>query len=312
MLRDKIMNRQNGIITYGITPPKLNTPEEKMIEITRRHIERINKLKIDGLVIYDIQEEAERNEDNRPFPYLPTADSYEYCKSYLEDLKVAKIIYRCVGKYSKDTFKKWLTEKDSEDRFSVLVGAASRDQKVSLKLQEAYDLYGSTNSDLIIGGVTIPERHIKYSNEHIRVVNKVKSGCNYFISQAVYNLEASKNFLSDYYYYCMNNEIPMVPIIFTLTPCGSLKTLEFMKWLGINISGWLENDLLNSEYILDKSVELLKKQFIELYQFAYDKKIPIGCNIESISIRKAEIDASIQLVDEIQDIMKVWVKDKEC
>jgi hypothetical protein len=304
MLRDKIMNRQNGIITYGITPPKLNTPEEKRLEITKRHIERINKLNIDGLVIYDIQEESERNGEERPFPYLPTVDSYEYSMNYLEEIKVPKVIYRCVGKYSQETFKEWLTEKSNRDRFSVLVGAASRNQRVSLKLQEAYDLYGSTESDLLIGGVTIPERHIKYSNEHIRVVDKMKNGCRYFISQAVYNLEASKNFLSDYYYYCRDQEIPMVPIIFTLTPCGSLKTLEFMKWLGINISSWLENDLLNSEYILDKSLELLKKQFIDLYQFAYDKKIPIGCNIESVSIRKVEIDASIQLVDEIQNIMQ--------
>lgn len=304
MLRDKIMNRQNGIITYGITPPKLNTPEEKRLEITKRHIERINKLNIDGLVIYDIQEESERNGEKRPFPYLPTVDSYEYTMNYLEEIKVPKVIYRCVGKYSQETFKEWLTEKSNRYRFSVLVGAASRNQRVSLKLQEAYDLYGSTESDLLIGGVTIPERHIKYSNEHIRVVDKMKNGCRYFISQAVYNLEASKNFLSDYYYYCRDQEIPMVPIIFTLTPCGSLKTLEFMKWLGINISSWLENDLLNSEYILDKSLELLKKQFIDLYQFAYDKKIPIGCNIESVSIRKVEIDASIQLVDEIQNIMQ--------
>ena len=64
--------------------------------------------------------------------------------------------------------------------------------------------------------VTIPERHIKYSNEHIRVVDKMKNGCRYFISQAVYNLEASK-FLSDYYYYCEILGDTMVPIIFTLT-----------------------------------------------------------------------------------------------
>jgi len=55
-----------------------------------------------------------------------------------------------------------------------------------------------------------------------------------------------KYLLSDYYYYyyySIENNRAIAPIIFTLTPCGSLKSLEFMKWLGIDIPKWLSNDL---------------------------------------------------------------------
>lgn len=75
-----------------------------------------------------------------------------------------------------------------------------------------------------------------------------------------------------------------------------------MKWLGVNIPRWLENDLKNSEDILNKSVEVLKKQFVELLDFSKYKKIPIGCNVESVSVRKVEIEASIQLVKDIKKI----------
>ena len=193
---------------------------------------------------------------------------------------------------------------DGQDAFSVFVGAASQNQTVHLKLSDAYRIYKEINSDLVLGGVLIPERHMKNADEHLRIIQKIKKGCKYFISQAVYNVEAAKDFLSDYYYYCKDNNLNMVPMIFTLTPCGSAKTLEFMKWLGISIPRWLENDMMNSEDILNKSVSLSKSIFGSLMDFCAEKEIPIGCNIESVSVRKVEIEASISLARDIKAMMK--------
>lgn len=302
MLKRKILQRESGIITYGITPPKKSNSHEKILEISEKQIERLNGLNIDGLVIYDIQDESERTSENRPFPFLPTIDSNVYGMNYLKDLDVPKIIYKSVGKYNESELVEFIDADSYDDKFSVLVGASSSNQVNSMRLDDAYSLCKRYGSKIIWGGVTIPERHITKCNEHLRVIKKIENGCKFFISQAVYNVEASKNFLSDYYYYCQKNSREMVPILFTLTPCGSSKTLEFMKWLGINIPRWIENDLQNSEDILNRSVEVLKKQFMELLDFSKDKKIPIGCNVESVSVRKVEIDASIQLV---KDVMKI-------
>ncbi len=76
-----------------------------------------------------------------------------------------------------------------------------------------------------------------------------------------------------------------------------------MKWLGINVSKWLENEILRAENPLDKSVEVLLDAFKELLAFADKKNIPIGCNIESISIRKSEIEASVYMAKEIKKMM---------
>jgi hypothetical protein len=308
MLKDKIINRKPGIITYGLTPPKAVNPPEKIKEISEKQVERIKNLDIDGLVIYDIQDEKDRIESDRPFPFLETIDPLVYSNEYLSELQVSKIIYRCVGKYSPSQFSKLINSNNGKDMFSVFVGAASRNQKVPLRLSEAYEICRNSNPNLILGGVAIPERHMKNGEEHIRIINKLENGCKYFISQCVYNVEAAKDFLSDYYYYCKKNNIEMVPILFTLTPCGSLKTLEFTKWLGISIPRWLENDLMNSEDILSKSLSLLKAIFSELLDFSIEKGIPIGCNIESVSVRKVEIEASIQLVNEIKSMMSSIIK----
>ncbi len=304
MLKEKILRKRSGIITYGLTPPKQDNSIEKIFEIAERQKNRIQNIGIDGLILYDIQEEADRKKEERPFPFLPTISPTEYERNYLNDLSIPKIIYQCVGKYSPDQFSKWLETDSEKEKFAVFVGASSHKQEVRLRLPEAYMLRQKLNGNLILGGVAIPERHIKQSDEHLRIIHKMESGCQFFVSQATFNIEASKNFLSDYYYHCKNLNIEMVPILFTLMPCGSLKTLEFMKWLGISIPRWLKNDLTNSEDILDKSIVLEKMIFQELLDFALEKGIPIGCNIESVSVRKSEIEASIQLVKDIKSIVK--------
>ncbi|WP_026884590.1 methylenetetrahydrofolate reductase [Clostridium akagii] len=308
MLKDKILNKEPGILIYGITPPKKGTEQEKVKEISQKQMERIKDTDIDGLILYDIQDEEDRITEERPFPFLETIDPQIYSEKYLEDLEIPKIIYRCVGKYGETELSNWLQSDLDKDRFSVFVGASAKTQKVRLNLKDAYSLSRKLNSKLNFGGVIIPERHTKYDDEHLRIISKIQNGCKFFVSQAVYDVEPAKNFLSDYYYYCRNNNIEMVPIIINLTPCGSIKTLEFMKWLGINIPKWLENDLMNSNDILQKSLDLSINTFEQLLDFGLEKGIPIGCSIESVSNRKIEIEASIQLTKDIKAIMNRKIK----
>ncbi|NOX43799.1 MAG: 5,10-methylenetetrahydrofolate reductase [Gammaproteobacteria bacterium] len=296
MLVDKIKNRESGIILYGITPPKKGTSLEKVEEISSRQIQRLRSLNIDGLILYDIQDEKSRTSEERPFPFMETLDPFFYSEEYLRSLSIPKIIYRSVGKYSKSEMSQFLMNASPKNNLTVFVGASSKSQEVSLSMNDAYKLKAETNNELLLGGVTISERHQSKGDEHIRVFNKIAQGCTFFVSQGVYDVNASKNFLSDYYYYGQQHNIPLVPILFTLTPCGSLKTLQFMKWLGISIPKWLENELIHSNDILQKSVNFSEQSWLELKSFADEKGIPIGCNIESVAIRKVEVDASIELL----------------
>ena len=308
MLKHKIEHRKSGILLYGLTPPKLKHPEDKIQEIAQKQVERLKGLPIDGLVLYDLQDESERTAAERPFPFLETLDPHVYSQQYLQELTVPKIVYKCIGKYSEEYITKWLAETAKSPGFSVFVGTTSKDQQVPLSVNQAHELKRSLNPGLTVGGVTIPERHLKKQDEHLRVFNKVKNGCRFFVSQAVYNIEASKNFLSDYYYYAEDNNLEMVPIIFTLTPCGSVKTLQFMEWLGISIPAWLKNDLKYTSNTLGKSINACLDIFEELSDFCLEKKIPIGCNVESVAIRKEEIDASIELLHSINSILSAHVK----
>jgi hypothetical protein len=303
-LKDRIVNKESGFLLYGLTPPKINTEDDKIRIIAAKQVERLKELEIDGLVLYDIQDESSRTSSPRPFPFMPSVAPDYYSEKYLTELTIPKIIYKSVGKYSSNDFKQWIEQNAATIDCSVFVGSPSKNQTSFLSLNDAYIINQKSNSSLIIGGVAIPERHAKKGDEHIRLFDKIDKGCRFFISQCVYSVNNTKDFLSDYYYASIETERDLVPIIFTLTPCGSLKTLQFMEWLGIDIPKWLKNDLKHSNDILSKSIDTCKNIAIEILDYSSKKNIPIGFNIESVAIRKEEIEASIELLKDIKELMK--------
>ncbi|MEA1786503.1 methylenetetrahydrofolate reductase [Arenibacter sp. GZD96] len=303
MLHSKIKNKETGLLFYGVTPPKENVDKQKMRTIADKQISRLEGIEIDGLVLYDIQDESSRTNAPRPFPFVPTLSPDYYSDTYLRDLNIPKIIYKSVGKYSSSGFKDWIHNANNKIACSVFVGSPSKIQDSRLSLNEAYKIRQDLDATLLMGGVTIPERHYKKGDEHIRLLNKIDNGCSFFISQCVYSINNTKDFLSDYYYLSAERNADLVPIIFTLTPCGSLKTLEFMKWLGIDIPKWLHNDLKNAKDILSDSINVCKSIATEIIDYSKTKNIPIGFNIESVAIRKDEIEASIELLKDLKGLM---------
>ena len=101
-----------------------------------------------------------------------------------------------------------------------------------------------------------------------------------------------------------NLGIKKVPIIFTFTPCGSEKTLEFMRWLGIAVPQYFQERLFSAPNPLGESVRLGREMFEFLYKYGRAKGISVGANIESISTRKVEIAASIELLRDVKNIIK--------
>lgn len=126
---------------------------------------------------------------------------------------------------------------------AVFVGAASRETRVATTLRRAQQLRAEVNPALLLGAVAIPERHTRNGDEHLRMIAKQEAGCSYFVSQVVYDGNAAKNVVSDYVYACRDRGLDPVPIVFTLSTCGSMKTLEFLRWLGVDVPRWIENDL---------------------------------------------------------------------
>ena len=302
-MRDAIERREAGLLTYGITPPKRSYPPDKRSRVAATQSERIRALPIDGLVVYDLQDESDRTSQERPFPFVETIDPVEYAYEDLREVTAPKVVYRCVAPLPEASLAASLERIDAQGGLSVLVGAASRRQAIVTRLPQAYTLAAQRCGGLPIGGVLIAERHDGRGGEDSRVLRKMDQGCSFFVTQAVYSVVASKNVLSDLHYHAQRLQRPVPPILVTLSPCGSTKTMEFMRWLGISVPRWLDNELTHAHDILETSVELCIDILTDLVDFARAKGIPLGCNVESVSLRKAEIEASVELVHRARAVL---------
>jgi hypothetical protein len=295
MLKDLILSRQ-GPHLYGISPPKAaNTPERNRL-IADGQVERINALRADGVIVYDVQDEPGRTGTPRPFPFLPAVDPQDYARHYLAAVDAPKILYKSVAETTGASFTGWLGRFAAGEDLAVFVGAStSRGDTGALGLKEANLLARTTRPELCFGGVAIAERHLEKGTEHERLFSKYEAGCRFFISQTVYDVQATKSLISDYALRFAQAGTPPPPFIFSFAPCGSLKTMEFMQWLGIRFPKWLENELRYSGDTLERSLRLCAELAEELATFAREKGVPAGMNVESVSIRREEIDASCLL-----------------
>lgn len=296
-LQQKFADPHRSVCFVGTTPPKASTDDMQMREIADRLLARLETLEYDGLIVYDIQDESSRIDTPRPFPFMETRDPREYSKLLGELSQRPIITYKSVAQKDKADFDTWLEDawNDFGLRNLVMVGSPSSEGEIKLSLNEAYSALGEHDKPFHLGGVTIAERHAVKGNEHQRLLTKSENGCEFFVSQAVYNAQATIDLLTSYARSCKEQNLTPKRIILTFTPCGSAKTLEFMQWLGISVPEATRYRILDAEKPLAESVRICQNNLEQILDACLPLGLPIGLNIESLTNRKAEIDASIQL-----------------
>jgi 5,10-methylenetetrahydrofolate reductase len=296
-LQHKFADPHRSVCFVGTTPPKASTEEMQMQEIAERLLARLDTLEYDGLIVYDIQDESSRIDTPRPFPYMETRDPRDYSRLLSQKSGKPIITYKSVAQRDRADFEHWLEQSWNEYgvRNLVLVGSPSSEGDIKLSLSEAYTTLQEHQHPFHLGGVTIAERHAVKGNEHERLLGKMSNGCEFFVSQAVYNAQATIDLLTSYARSCKEKGLTPQRIILTFTPCGSAKTLEFMQWLGISVPEATRYRILDAEKPLAESIRICQNNLEQILDACLPLGLPLGLNIESLTNRKAEIDASIQL-----------------
>lgn len=302
-LRTMLSQAHPGVLLLGLTPPRRSNSPERVREIADVTLKRLAGLELDGLILYDIDDESDRNPDERPFPYLPTLDPAEFHAEHLSHWPGPVIIYRCVGKYAEEELRGWLRSVDTDRVLSVFVGASTGGKPVRTGLTRARQVRDEARPDLALGAVTITERHEQNGDEHLRMLRKQESGCTFFITQVIYNAPATVQLLADYQRECAARGLTPRPVIFTLSVCGSLRTLEFLHWLGVDVPPSLEQHLRHSPDPLAESIRQCEEIAGQLAAYCRAQGLPFGFNVESVSIRKAEIEASIALAGHLRGVL---------
>lgn len=296
----RIDHGEGEFLLFALTPPRAATGRERVQQIADTTIARLHPLDLDGLILYDIDDETARNPAERPFPFSPTLDPADYLANNFTNWPTPVIVYRAVGKYAPSELRTWLGDQDPARVLAVLVGGASSKVHGLTSLARAHGLRREANPDLPLGGVAIPERHSRRDDEHLRLLAKQDEGCRFFVTQVVYDVNAAKNLVSDYHYECAARGRAPAPIVFTFSVCGSMRTLDFLRWLGIDVPRWIENDLRHATDTLEASYQLAITTATELMAYCRKLGVPFGLNVESVSIRREEIEASVRLAQQLR------------
>jgi hypothetical protein len=286
-------------LTYAIAPPNQSTPPERREAIAAKQSARIASLPIEALLVYDVQDEAARTVSERPFPFAPKVDPLTYAFEALKLGALPRVVYRAVAEQDGDSLRAWLAALQARGGLAVLVGAPAPQASASLSLPQAFALCQGETPQLPFGGVVIPERHPAGGAEDARVWSKMQLGCRFFVSQTVWCVATTKELLRALHVRSEREQQAAPPILFTFSPCGSAQTLEFLQWLGVAMPDAVKAELLGAKDMLARSVDLASDAFAEIRDFAEDLGLTIGCNVESVTARAAETDASIELLQRI-------------
>ncbi len=312
-LRARYNDINRGVYFIGTTPPKSDTPIAQVSTIADKLLERVSDIDFDGLIVYDIQEEDSRTSKPRPFPFKSTHDSRFYSSLLNQKSTRPVITYKSVAQLNDNDFNQWANEAwhDYGVRDIVLVGSPSNKNNIRLPLADAYNALVTNENDFFIGGITIAERHANKRNEHAKLIEKHQQGCNFFISQAIYNAQATIDMLTRYAIECQQQGLKPQRIILTFSPCGSEKTLAFIEWLGVSVPEATVLRILNAKSPLYESIRICSNTLVQILDAVLPYKLPLGLNIESLTNRKEEIDGSILLYKLLRSTMDNYLAKQE-
>jgi hypothetical protein len=298
-LRAKLLDPAQPLLLYGSTPPRAGTPPEQVAAAADKLAARVRGLPLDGVVVYDIQDETGRTGVPRPFPFVGTIDPRDYAKRF----SLPAIVYKALGTMDEAQWRAWLEASSGEVEFLSIVGRPASGVRYPLPLSRAIRI-ATEMKRFVIGGVVIAERHDDQRSEAARLLAKGIEGCGYFISQAVYHAPPTQRLLADYLRDCRGAGTPPKRIVLTFAPCGREKTLAFLRWLGVNIAPETERAILGAARPLERSIQICRDNLRRILDGAYADAIPLGVNVESVSINRDEIDASVDLFHALKEVLE--------
>jgi hypothetical protein len=296
-LRARLPDARQAVRLYGTTPPRLGTPQEQVDAAAEKLAQRVAPLALDGIVVYDIQDEAGRTQAPRPFPFVGTVDPRAYAKRLIEVTGKAAVTYKTLGEMTEAQWRAWLEE--SRERFGTqllsVVGRPTSGVKYPMSLSSAIRIAARPEAGLSVGGVVIAERHTSERSEAARMLAKGLEGCSYFISQTVYHAAPTQALLRDYLRDCRGAGVEPRRVVLTFSPCGREKTLAFLRWLGVSVAPETERAILGAASPLAASLRICRDNLRRVLDEPCARELPLGINVESVSINRDEIDASIDL-----------------
>src|SRR5256712_11205043 len=254
-LKSKLLDPAQTPFLSAPPPPGPAPPDEQEGAAAGKLAARLAALPLDGVVVYDIQDETGRPQLPRPFPFMRTIDPRQYSRQLMQSTRLPAITYKALGNLDEAGWRSWLSQSQGIEFISV-VGRPVSGVRYALPLSRAIRIAASDAGGFTIGGVVIAERHTQLRRQAARLLPKGIEGCGYFISPTVYSARPTQRLLPDYLRDCPGAGSEPRRVVPSFAPYGRGKTLAFLRWLGVTVAPDTEPAILGAADPPAKSIEI--------------------------------------------------------
>ena len=230
----------------------------------------------------------------RTIAFLPKMDHVRFGELVREQRPGLTLIpHKRCRLIAKESFGHWAQEiHDKHIRHIVVVGGESHKIKYKgFSVTEAAAFIKQSIPDIQVGGITIFTR----KDEAERIVAKVKSGINFFLSQLIFEIAGAKQVLLDLRRQCSKERLELPDVYVSLAPAARVRDIEFMQWLGVKFPSSV------LPYLTDKdekraearTFEVLERLVDDLVNFMDKENFTLGFNIGHVVYANLELSEKL-------------------
>jgi hypothetical protein len=292
-------------LIYTAVPPPRGAPP-RVVEARLTNLHEISKrVPIDAINIPEVRPES-RNPPVTPF--VPKMEPRRFAHLVQRELPrpVEIILDRSIVHTPWHNQRKWLLKswRTFGIRTLLLVGGESSQIRYPgpSVTQAARLIHQDNRMHYSCGGIVIPTRrqaNPRWDEPH-RLIEKARSGLEFFISQVIYEPDSVKTFLMDYHHCCLQEKVEPKRIFLSFAPISSERDARFLQRWRVVIPPKIEQFILkNPASIAARSIQTSGAILEEILDFTERQKlhIPLGLNIEHVNSRnlQAALDMAIHL-----------------
>jgi len=279
---------------FEVVPPSKFSSEEAMEKVVADLADGLSTVDcIDALNVPEVVDENRHGS-----PYYRNLDVCRFAEGLRKktglNVIANKVVVQCRGRQG---FLDWLDSAVKVHGLTdfVFVGGNYADNiypgpSVAEATEMALERFG-----LSVGGILIPSR----LDESERLLRKTLSGTSFFTTQILFSANPLKSVLSSYYSKCVENSAKPAEVFLSFSVPSNAHHLEFMKWLGAELTPKVEETLLSGGSMAQKSIDLARSVWLDAFNYLQDSSVPIqlGLNVEAVFLRN--LDAALEMARQL-------------
>ena len=300
-LTDNILDRARPVTLYELVPPTTRLPDAE-----ERALGKAKAVQgcVDAINIPEIVDET-RSQPRR-IAYRDRIEPRRLAQRIQQEFSLEAIVNRCVVRDPDPATWLEATRKHYGVQNLVLVGGdSSKVRYPGPSVGQAASLIREKGFDYLLGAITIPSR----AREIDRVCGKREHGIRFFTTQILLD---SKDI------------VPLIRamqglearVFLSFAPLSDPRDLEFLRWLGVEISAEVEHFLMDGEKgqqrvredCLERSIELAGRVLRNVFGNLPSSPPSIGLMVGHINQRN--YGTSLKMLERLKEIYEGLVRAK--